>query len=198
MKNLALVFMIICFLFLEGCKAEPQQKSSLKFNVDPTLLGEQLTIDSLDFSFSTPLGWSSVSNKILQQVRNKIETTKTGEQPFDLNLVQFFLDSASVNFCSLSQISLNKKITFDQLIELYGQYIQSKFPESKIKKGDFEIDKRKIYQFLITTTSNVQFKLIFEISPGLFFQLDYAIDRNEYPNYIQKIESSIGSISFTK
>ena len=40
----------------------------------------------------------------------------------------------------------------------------------------------------------VFFKLFLNPAKNIFIQLDYAIDRKNYQNYIPYIESSIGSI----
>jgi hypothetical protein len=180
-------------LIISSCKTETKQ-NTLQFNVDKSLLGETFKIDSLQFAFSVPAGWSKISDNIMVQAKNKISIENTG-QKLHYDLIAFYLDSLSGSFCSISAVEITQSDSM--LKDVYRANLQKKYIKSGIKEGDFVINDVNVKQFLIMTKQKVLFKLLLSLKGGSFLQIDYAIDQKIYPQYINKIESSIGSITST-
>lgn len=186
-------YLWISFALFASCKTETKN-NTLEFNVDPVLLGDQFKIDSLQFSFSVPAGWVKMSDSIMARANQKISADTSADE-LGTRLAAFYLDSLSSSFCSVSdvQIAVSNKAVKD----LYRESLQKKYDGSGIKEGDFIINDVTVHQFLIMTNQKVIFKLLLNIQGDSFLQIDYAIDRAIYPKYVNKIESSIGSITST-
>ena len=197
MKLINLILILCSSLFFIHCKADSGQ-STIEFNVDKTLLGEDCKIDSLNFIFSVPSGWVKMDEKILTQARQQLKQQSNTEQGFTTGLLEFYLDSLSGSFCSLSRIYPANDINNMELIKRYRSDLQQKYQSLGIKEGDFVINQVKVSQFLVMTDEKVLFKLLLTLKDDSFLQIDYAIDQNIYAQYINKVESSIGSINLTK
>ena len=72
--------------------------------------------------------------------------------------------------------------------------LNEKYPRGRINKASYKIGDLPVEQFLITTDSKVNFKIIFQTHDWSTIQIDYAVARSVYPEFIKRIESSIGSI----
>ncbi len=113
-------------------------------------------------------------------------------------LVRFFTNSENSAFCSLTQVeTADSPQTLSDLAETYKRSLKSKFPDLEIRQGSFTTKGLEIVQFLIELEDKILFKLIAVLPNKKIIQLDYAIARMVYPNYIKHIESSIGSINTT-
>lgn len=178
---------------IAACKSETRQ-NTLQFNVDQNLLGEKYTVDALDFAFSVPAGWAKMPDSIMTQAKVRL-TGENPDQNLTMDLQAFYLDSLSGSFCSVSEVQILQGQTSAK--DIYRQNLQKKYPQTGIKEGDFVINDVTVHQFLIVTDNKILFKLLLNLKGDSFFQIDYAIDQNIYPQYVTKIESSIGSITST-
>ncbi|MCB0281596.1 MAG: hypothetical protein H6627_05135 [Calditrichae bacterium] len=186
-------YLWLSFALLASCKTETKN-NTLQFNVDPVLLGDQFSIDSLQFGFSVPAGWEKMSDSVMTRVNQKISVDSSADK-LDMHLLAFYLDSLSSSFCSVSGVRFDASTV--GVKDLYRESLQKKYPGSGIKEGDFVINDVTVHQFLIMTDQKVVFKLLLNVQGDSFLQIDYAIDRVIYPKYVNKIESSIGSITST-
>lgn len=191
MKIYAFVILTIILCFL-NCSSKSQD-DSIQFHVDKNLLGQSYSIDSLNFSFAPPLGWNINPLKPEFQQPQKFQSDEL--KSYSLYIKTIFRDSSSSSFCSISQINSTDSVNINQFLIAFNSLMSQQFKPENIKEGRFKRNNIEIVQFLMMTDSKVFFKLFFQPVNKYILQLDYAIDRKIYPNYIKKIESSIGSIS---
>lgn len=184
--------MYLLLISLFSCNSKSQD-DSIQFNVDESLLEEKQAIDSLSFSFSPPIGWLSDPAKVVNLSRQKF--TYEELNTYSIDIKDFFRDSSSTNFCSLSIIQSTGTADLEYFVYNYNLMLSGQLLPENLKQTSFNRSGLNIFQFLIMTDSIIYFKLFFQTSEKYFIQLDYAIDRSIYPSYIKKIESSIGSIT---
>ena len=186
-------YLLGCIIFSFISCSSKTQEDSIQFNVDKNLLENSFSVDSLNFSFSAPLGWLADSSKVLNHTIQKYQNEEISSYSIHIN--EIFYDSSSSSFCSISLIQSTDSLDINYFTDRFNFLLLQQFSPDNLKKGRFTSNGMEIIQFLIMTESKVLFKLFFQPTNKYILQLDYAIDRSIYPNYIKKIESSIGSIT---
>lgn len=189
-----LYFNFLLVLFF-GCRENKAQEENqeLEFRVDTALLAPCYSDSLLKFTFCPPKGWNPLPDSTLKQVKTRLETNIQPTHNIQFRLIQLFLDPTNGNSCSLSQVS-GVVGTLVDLIEIYEESLQEKFPEAQISTAKFKIEKINVVQFLILTNEKVIFKLIFASPTKAICQLDFAVARAVYPNVVRSVESSVGSL----
>ncbi len=179
-------------LGLLSCNSKSQEET-VQFNVDKNLLAAEYDIDSLYFAFAPPKGWLADTIAHLNKETQRFSTKEL--DTYYLNIMEIFHDSSSNSFCSVSLIQSSDSFDKDHFLENFSTLVSKQFSAEDIKKGLFWVGELQITQYLVMTNAIVIFKLFFQTTNNNMLQIDYAIDRKIYANYIKKIESSIGSIS---
>jgi len=182
--------LVLVCLFSCGSKS---QQDSVQFNIDKSLLSESLKIDSLGFTFAPPVGWTIDSSKAVDQTLHKFQNKELNS--YSISIKNIFYDSTSANFCSISVIQSDDSADLNYFVKNFYDILTSQIKSEDIKQARFFKEGLEITQFLIMNEKSVIFKLYFQPINTYIIQIDYAIDRSIYPNYIKKIESSIGSIT---
>lgn len=184
----------ICIIVLSqlSCGSNSQQ-DSIQFKVDYDLLENTHLIDTLNFSFAPPIGWRSDPAKPINKQTQLFQDEKLSS--YFVNIKDVFYDSLSTNFCSISLVQSKDVLDLNYFTQTFKTMLAKQFSPENLKQGKFSKSEMEINQFLIMTETIVFFKLFLQPTNKHIIQLDYAIDRNIYPNYIKKIESSIGSIT---
>jgi hypothetical protein len=193
-------FILIILLFLSlliSCSGESQEDNhKLYFFVDSTLLATKYENSALKFAFHPPVGCQPLSEAVLREVIARLDSSMILSDSIIFQLVQMFIDTTNKLSCSVSKIICSDiDSNLIHLTAIYSRLLHQKFPGATIKTGNFNIDSIAIIQFLILTENKVIFKLIFNSPTKNTLQIDYAIARSKYPEFIRNIESSIGSIS---
>jgi hypothetical protein len=189
MKIYLPVLLILCLL---SCGSKSQQ-DSVQFNIDKNLLAKRIQIDSLGFSFAPPVGWADDASKGIDQSLHKFQNEELSS--YAISIKDIFYDSTSTNFCSISVIQSADSPDLSYFVKNFYNILSSQIKPEDLKQAHFSKEGLEITQFLIMSDSRVMFKLCFQPANTYIIQIDYAIDRSIYPNYIKKIESSIGSIT---
>ena len=179
-------------MFILGCESKGQE-DSVQFNVDENLLAEHLQIDSLGFSFAPPVAWSDDKAKEIDHAQHKFQKKELSS--YSISIKDIFYDNSSVNFCSISAIQSTDSLSLGYFVKNFYDILSQQIKPEDLKQAHFTKEGLEITQFLIMSDSRVMFKIYFQPTDKYIIQIDYAIDRSIYPNYIKKIESSIGSIT---
>ena len=188
-----IIFFISIIIFCQLSCSSKNQQDSIQFNVDNSLLEAVYFSDSLNFSFAPPIGFLANPLKPINKKIQKFQDEKLSS--YFLSIKEIFYDSSSTNFCSISFVQSTDKLDLNYFTNNFNSLLAKQFIPENIKHGRFSKDGVDINQFLIMTDTIVFFKLFLKPTNSYIIQLDYAIDRSIYPNYIKRIESSIGSIS---
>lgn len=186
-------YLLGCIIFSFISCSSKTQEDSIQFSIDKNLLENSIAIDSLNFSFSPPLGWLADSSKFLNHTIQKYQDEEISTYSIHINEV--FYDSSLTSFCSVSLIHSTDSLDINYFTDQFNFILLKQLSPENVKKARFTSNGMEIIQFLIMTETKVLFKLFFQPTNKYILQLDYAIDRSIYPNYIKKIESSIGSIT---
>ena len=189
----ALITFVVC---IKNEANKKQEIEELSFAVNPSLLGPEYKNRELGFSFSPPRGWEKMPQETVEKAKKHLEQTTKPSAGVSVDLEQFFLDRKSGASCVISRLS---KISLDSLgmlnLNTYKSDIIAKFPNSKVREGQFALQDFLVHQILIMSENTVSFKLIFPRTSKKSFQLDYVVPRAIYEENVEAIESSIGSLS---
>lgn len=173
-----------------------EDETNIVFNVDSTLLAPKHEIPKLQLSFRPPKICRSLPEKFVNKISIKLDSAISPSDKFTIRPIHIFTDSLNEFNCSISQIIDSNSDTSQSFLELhYYQFLKKSFAKENITKGAYVVNGLNITQYLIMTTERIIFKLIFTSPNNAITQIDYAIVRSIYPNFIRHIESSIGSVS---
>lgn len=180
-----------------GCsETKTTNTDDIFFAVDRTLLNPAYIDSTLGISFCPPKGWNPLQDSTLKAARSRLENSTTNDDSLSFQLIQFFTNLEKSAFCSLTEVgSADSSETLISIAETYKTSLKSKFPNLEIRQGSFTTRGLNVVQFLIQLEEKILFKLIALLPNKKIVQLDYAIARTIYPNFIKHIESSIGSIN---
>lgn len=183
--------------FLVGC-AENKEKistSDIEFNVNKNLLSEEISDSTLGIIFSIPKNVERLEGKNLEafhsQINNEIDPA-TGVK-YSLQYI-FFNDSTRSLFSVINVTLLDSLIPKYDRQKVFNDFLISSIDTNKTKTATFTKDEIKIYQYLTQHNDIISFKLTFLTSNYDLLQFDYISRKENYPNEIKAIESSIGSI----
>lgn len=162
------------------------------FKVDPALLEAPYQDNTLGIVFSPPKGCSRIPEDIVTEVKDQFKTQNAMSAPFAIEPHQIFLNKDNHFACILSK--LPALANSDSSVYIYQQAIHDSTDGKQVKQTSFLHNGLLIHQSLIIDPLMIQFKLIISQSENNSFQIDYVIPKSIYADYIEVIESSIGSI----
>lgn len=202
MKRIVSNSAIVLFLFflVSGCRSgKPAEEYSQKmtFNIDPSLIEAQVTDSVNHIVYSPPADWKLLPENVFERVKDGIKEQLPDSQYVLIKPVAFYADDSLKGVLSVSTVDFGKdKNAFAEKMKEYRKMLESKFG-SNIKPASFTKGDIRIMQYLIQTSRQVTFKMVFENKSGQILQFDYISERNAYLNMVKAIESSIGSIQYT-
>ncbi|MFC2088205.1 hypothetical protein ACFLSX_01260 [Calditrichota bacterium] len=198
-KNIIAFILIVAILcnFLSSCGNDRKEEhADVIFNIDSTLLGPRYENLQLKFAFYPPKDCHPLSDGLLIKIRTRLDSIAESSDSIRFQLIQIFVDSTNQFSCSVSRIihTISDSNSKDSTSN-YLRFLKDKFATATIQKGTYKLNDFEINQYLLITEQKVIFKLTFASPGNKIIQLDYAIARSIYPDFIRHIESSIGSIS---
>lgn len=197
MKNISFVLFLLSVLFLTVSCGDDSPKmgqgEEMEFEVNPALLGDEVFDNSLGIKFSPPKEWNLLDPESFAAFSERISKEVRQEK---VKVTPRSIYSSAVRKCLLTVstfevLSTDGKNPFDA----YRILLSKEFDSLQLNSSHFTKSGIKIYQHLIQSGKQVNFKLLFEPQKGKFCQFDYVILKTNYNKSTAKaIESSIGSI----
>lgn len=192
-KKFLIVFVFILSFFCSNQeKNSSQDVSELDFDVDSTKLEPTIQNKDLCIQFSSPKGWTLISQDIFEEFSKRNQIAHIENSGFSFKPISIFLNQESESLLYVSLIHGLEDTSTAKLIEKYKGVIITNF--TPFKSGDFLKDNILFVQFLIQDEERVNFKLLFINNKNQLIQFDYIIPNKSYLSELKAIESSIGSI----
>ena len=188
-----LFFLILIIGSCESNKdAGNNSPQKIGFKIDPALLSEPYHDSALGMIFSPPKGCSQMPGDMVFKIKNQLKTQAAMSVPFTIEPHQVFLNEENHFACLLSR--LPSLANSDSAVCIYRQAILDTSSVKQVKQTVFLHNGFTIYQILTIDQKKIEFKLIIPQSGNRSFQIDYVVPKSIYADYIEVIESSIGSI----
>ena len=175
--------MISCESTLDKSKTTSQ---NLSFKIDHNLLSKTPLKNNEEFSIYLPINWSPFDSNNFIQLQRAIEIN---ENVIQLELVGGY-QSKDLATCIISKVKTNED---NYIPENYIEILKSQFSTENINVSQIDINNTPVRQFIISNKSHTVIKLF--ISGVQNYQVDYIIPREIYEAELDKIESSIGTIT---
>jgi hypothetical protein len=160
--------------------------------VNEDLLGETYADSLLSLSMSIPVNWSDITEDIRAMVEMMFEDT---ENEYEQGLIfrAGYGNLDEVAFMLLFDFEF-KRIDFDK--ERAIQTFLSDYTEATevLKKGTYTHNQIRFHQMTSRDSDMINIKLVGYSTGDKVFILDYFVPQSIYMDYIETIESSIGSI----
>jgi hypothetical protein len=184
---------MVCGIFLHCGGGSGNETGQIYFEVNDSLLAPCYHDTVHNFVLCPPKDCKAVPESDLAEAKKQIELVHDANKLFSYELLRFFADTLSGAVCSITRISYSLE-NKEEFTNVYYSALNEKYPRGRINKASYKIGDLPVEQFLITTDSKVNFKIIFQTHDWSTIQIDYAVARSVYPEFIKRIESSIGSI----
>ncbi len=185
-------FIILILMFISACKMNfpdnNSQTQNLKFQNNHEFISISPLITSSGFSINVPRDWVALPSEKETLLKNAIEMAQ------DSPAFNFIKAYQSIN---LSTLIINKvqslKENFLFLPKEYYSLLQSQFESKEIHQAEFSVNSLPVKQFIIQTNSHVI--ILLYVGGKSNYQLKFIIPNEVYESEIDKIESSIGTIT---
>lgn len=191
-----LVIFYIVILFLAGCHSdnrEAMEKSEVKFDVNPALLGNEIKDRELGIKFSPPVGWEMLDSAMFAVISEKLSKEYQQETIIVVPKHIFSYEGGKA-LLAVSSFTASEEDS-SSVFKNYSNLLLKKFDSLQLKYAEFTKDGINLRQHLIQTDTHVNFKLLFATGNGKYCQFDYILLRAVYDESKAKaVESSIGSI----
>jgi hypothetical protein len=186
--------MLLVFIIIVSCSEQdlPEQEyEELIFNVDSTLLGKKVSVNSAGIEFYAPRGFEQMDPEIFQNLKRSMLNLK-GFNHFPMLAAVNGSQKGIFLFLKLfPEDSLIKHIAFDKIEKV----LQPKDTSVKVNKIIFKKDSIDFLQYIVDVGNILDLKLFFHDKDSNLYEIDYIfITKDEYRNYSRAIESSIGSL----
>ena len=193
MHYIIISFIFSClFINMISCKntlnKSTAENKNLSFNINHNLLNKTPFKNSDGFSIYRPLNWFAIDSISFNQLEKAIEAD---ENRIQIELVGGY-QSKDLATCIISKVS-SKQDKFHYIPENYIDILKSQFSTENINASQIIINKTPVKQFIISNKNHTVIKLF--ISGTQHYQVDYIIPRGIYEAELDKIESSIGTIT---
>lgn len=186
--------LISLVFFFSNCAQQHDNETEflpLKFNVDTNLIASPVAIAN-SFFFYPPKDWEPIATDQLIAAQKAMSSDSNSS--LSINLLQIFKSEKNAS-CLISEIKSDTTLS-RFLSDNFHKMLSQNFNSNNVEKGTYILNGKKIVQYRILTKDIIAFKLFAEFEKSIF-QIDYFIPSQIYPSEINKIESSIGSISIT-
>ena len=173
------------------------QLQEMVFEVDSTLIGDRMVLSEDSIVFHPPAGWEWAGREVMAAVQERTRTADDESGAFEVEPIFLFTDGSSMSILSVSRIHMRQDSLSDEsFLNEYRSFVGELPASSRVQEDAFLKEGCRIRQFLIQDEARIVFKLLFKNHRGNWFQFDYIVFREEYPEEVEAIESSIGSIKF--
>lgn len=192
----------VCLLvsvFSFNCKngnTETKQIKPLAFNIDSSLIGSEISFPAIGISFNPPAKLKH-SDDFFEKVTQKYNQTQNAANEFSAKPLEVFTDP-DLNILIISSTALDNQNPPDDYLEKITSSLKTQFKNDKPKFNQYLKNGIKINQFIIQDSVNVVFKLLFATPNNNIIQFDYVIQQSSYRDEIKGVESSIGTIRYSK
>lgn len=187
-------FFFVCLSLTSlACKKSENPAKQIYFQVSDSLLAPCYTDKVFNFSFCPPKDCYEVPKQAFDEAKAKLDLQSYSEELINFELIRFFTDTTSNIFCTVTQI-LSSDLNKPDFSDIYLSILRNKIPAGRVIKATYLINTLPVVQYLIMTDSTVNFKIVFQTRDQSTLQIDYAIARSIYSEYVKRIESSIGTI----
>ena len=197
MKNIQFYLLISISLIIFSCseKKTSDEIKTEKVEPDIKILSEVIIDKELGISYQVPLEWELMSSELSERYVARLDAEK-----YDGNFVVYqpkaFYFNASVagllrvGSVTKSEDSKENELTIEHYIALYKKFNS----EKNIRRKIIKTNNLTITQLIIEKSNLVSFKNILMNKNNKIVQFDFSIQRKDYENSKNSIETSLASI----
>ena len=173
----------ILLLVFVSCDDDTNFKKTqpILFNIDTTLLSNNLIFDNPLFSFKPPIGSATFDN----EKKNSFKNSFSSDEKL---LKQLFIKGYMFENSGIVISKLNENIIPQNYLEL----LKKKYNTQNINFDLININSIPADQYIITTDKLVSIIVFLKLET--FYRIQFLSPLKEYHDKIRSIESSIGTI----
>lgn len=188
-----IIALLILLLFAVSSCSKRRDMDEVFFRVDEELIGETFSDSLLAISIGVPVGWDDITGQLEEVVARMFEESDSIEEQ-GLSFRKAYGDLEDVAFmliCEFNYKHIHEER--DSAIEAFLSYFAEETEVLKI--GSYRHNELSFHQLTSREENLINIKLLVYGEAGAVSALDYFIPETKYMDYIERIESSIGSIS---
>ena len=160
------------------------------FRTDHSLIDAKIAYE--DFSCNMPIDLKKIEISEISVINNKLELEQNSFHETDI--IDIYKNEEDTFGICISKVKLNS--TNSIFSDDYTRYLVKSFSTENIYRYQFSFDNIKVIQYQINHLALVQLK-IFLLLKDSTYGIDFLIDRNNYYNYINHVESMLSTIQQT-
>ena len=160
------------------------------FRTDHSLIDVKIAYE--DFSFNMPIDLKKIEISEISTINNKLELEQNSFHK--TAIIDIYKNEEDTFGICISKIKLNS--TNSIFSNDYSRYLVKSYSTENIYRYQFSFDDIKVIQYQINHLALVQLK-IFLLLKDSTYGIDFLIDRNNYYNYINHVESMLSTIKQT-
>lgn len=187
LRSLALALVLAS---LNSCSPKAEDEGgpvAMSFTVVDALLGPAATLPESSLSIRPPKGWSALDSTRVAALSVPVGPT------FHLRPRLVFMDSLSGCVLIVSSWATDSTWSWSQLEKRQKQEVDQAGKGRSVRHDSFILAGQSCLQSMVQDSVVVNFKLL--LAKGI--QLDYVVPGPEYTRQAERIESSLGSLTFT-
>lgn len=187
--NLERFFLFFLLGLITSCQSPDRstEDAPMQFQVDSSLLAEEVSIDGYNIRYRPPLEWRAIDGDCFYQ-------RMAGHFNRQAGILKVHEDSASSAFLVVSDVRAEDPGMNDPLIKKDDEKKGRNVPWQDVRKGTFRHNDLQFTQYLLQGPRWISFRLFAEAADQSL-RFDYFVRREIYGKEIKNIESSIGSIN---
>ena len=199
MKKILFYLLISISLIIISCgeKETSDEIKTEEVEIDENNMSEVIIDEELGISYQVPIRWELMSSELSERYVARLDSEK-----FDGNFIvyqprAFYFNSSvagllRVGSITKSEESEEKELTIEPYITLYKKFNS----EKNIKRETIKTNNLIITQLIIEKSNLISFKNIFVNKNNKIVQFDFSIQRIDYENEKEYLNSSLASIKF--
>ncbi len=202
--GIILPFIVISLISCNS-SSEPRAPIQMRFTVDSSMVALPVvgSTSSVQFSVQPPKEYSPVDSTTLKTIIERVNATNVNDSVKIIPVIMSVSTTtgsimmvSEVNFPFVSD-DADSVVSVRRRVAQYKKFLYKKYDSTTIKTTSFMKDGGMVEQFLITDSSNINFRLLYLATPKSFVQQDFIIPQKAYNEYTARsLESSIGSFIF--
>ena len=185
----------LVFLFFLACgnNRSDKQVSDLYFNVVDSLLASEIELGTTGWRVRPPKNFTALPELLMADFRKILSSSIKDSS--SITLLEVLLSEETRASLMISRIAgLNLQSDTAGFMENYRDALRSEDKTKSIESGDFRHGEVFVKNFLVSDSTNVQFRLICLKPSNDAVELIYTTPRTVYSDFVKSIESSIGSL----
>ncbi|MEE8418125.1 MAG: hypothetical protein V3S06_05610 [candidate division Zixibacteria bacterium] len=185
----------VAFLFFLACSnnRSDKQVNDLYFDVVDSLLASEIELGSSGWRVRPPRNLTALPESLMADFRKILSSSL--KDSTRITLLGILMSEETRASLMISRIAgLNLQSDTAGFMENYRDALRSEDETKSIESGDFRHGKVYVKNFLVSDSTNVQFRLICFKPSDDAIELIYTTPRAVYSDFVKSIESSIGSL----